>query len=91
VVRIRVTGVSSVIAREVSKGMGALPHEGGVAFRVWAPHASVVYVTGTFNEWAPEGHIMVNEGAGYWYADIATAKIGDEYRYSVLILSQNKD
>jgi hypothetical protein len=34
---------------------------------------------------------MVNEGAGYWYADIATAKIGDEYRYSVLILSQNKD
>ena len=76
--------MSSVIAGEVSKGMGALPHEGGVAFRVWAPHASVVYVTGTFNEWAPEGQIMVNEGAGYWYADIATAKIGDEYRYRIV-------
>jgi 1,4-alpha-glucan branching enzyme len=27
---------------------------------------------------------MVNEGAGYWYADIATAKIGDEYRYRIV-------
>jgi 1,4-alpha-glucan branching enzyme len=29
--------------------MGALPCEDGVGFRVWAPHAKKVYVTGTFN------------------------------------------
>jgi 1,4-alpha-glucan branching enzyme len=29
------------------KGMGAIPHAGGVAFRVWAPHAQRVSVRGT--------------------------------------------
>ena len=24
------------------KGMGAIPHAGGIAFRVWAPHAQRV-------------------------------------------------
>ena len=30
-------------------GMGAVPGAKGVTFRVWAPHAKKVYVTGTFN------------------------------------------
>jgi 1,4-alpha-glucan branching enzyme len=30
-------------------GMGAVPHAGGVAFRVWAPHAERVSVIGSFN------------------------------------------
>ncbi len=30
-------------------GMGATPTAEGVTFRVWAPHAEKVYVTGTFN------------------------------------------
>lgn len=76
--------MSSVIPEVAQTGMGALPHASGVAFRVWAPHASAVYVTGTFNEWSPESNLMANEGAGYWYADIATAKIGDEYRYRIV-------
>ena len=29
----------AVPQRDVQPGMGAIPHEGGVAFRVWAPHA----------------------------------------------------
>ena len=33
------------------KGMGAIPHAGGVAFRVWAPHAQRVSVIGSFNGW----------------------------------------
>ena len=33
------------------KGLGAIPHEGGVAFRVWAPHAQQAAVIGTFNDW----------------------------------------
>ena len=33
-------------------GMGAIPGAKGVTFRVWAPHAEKVYVTGTFNDWS---------------------------------------
>jgi 1,4-alpha-glucan branching enzyme len=65
-------------------GMGSIPHEGGVAFRVWAPHADAVFVTGSFNSWSPDAHPMAKEGDGYWYADIATATIGNEYRYRIV-------
>lgn len=64
--------------------MGAIPHASGVAFRVWAPNANSVFVTGSFNNWAFDTHAMANEGGGYWYADIATAAIGDEYRYRII-------
>ena len=35
-------------------GMGAIPHDAGVAFRVWAPHAEAVSVIGTFNDWTKD-------------------------------------
>ena len=35
-------------------GMGAIVHEAGVAFRVWAPHAEAVFVTGGFNDWSED-------------------------------------
>jgi 1,4-alpha-glucan branching enzyme len=63
-------------------GMGAIPHETGVAFRVWAPHAESVAVIGSFNGWDKSKHALTREnGEGYWYGDVAGAKIGDEYRY----------
>lgn len=62
-------------------GMGAIPHENGVAFRVWAPNASTVAVCGSFNNWNQAAHPLTSEGNGYWYGDVAEAKIGDEYRY----------
>lgn len=65
-------------------GMGALPHPSGVAFRVWAPHADAVYVTGSFNNWSPDSHPLAREEGGYWYADISTAAIGHEYRFRLL-------
>ena len=66
-------------------GMGAIPHEKGVAFRVWAPHAEAVSVVGTFNEWDAAKHPMTRENPeGYWYADVANAKIGSEYRYHLV-------
>ena len=64
-------------------GMGAMPHEGGVAFRVWAPHADVVFVSGTFNSWSSDANPMNKEGEGYWYADIANAAVGHEYRFHI--------
>jgi len=65
------------------KGMGAMPHAGGVAFRVWAPHAEKVYVTGTFNDWSKTSTPLTREENGYWSTDVSEAKTGDEYRYLI--------
>ena len=62
-------------------GMGAVPHENGVAFRVWAPHATAVAVIGGFNQWKPDADRMASESNGYWYADVPAAGVGDEYRF----------
>jgi 1,4-alpha-glucan branching enzyme len=59
--------------------MGAVVAASGVTFRVWAPHASKVFVTGSFNSWA-EAPLHPEEN-GYWSADVPTATVGDEYRY----------
>ncbi len=63
------------------EGMGAIPHQGGVAFRVWAPNARQVAVSGSFNAWDGGKHPMQSEGNGYWYTDVDEARIGDEYRF----------
>jgi 1,4-alpha-glucan branching enzyme len=64
-------------------GMGAIPHDGGVAFRVWAPHAQRVFVTGSFNDWSQDAHPLESEQHGYWYLDVPEAAIGGEYRYLI--------
>jgi 1,4-alpha-glucan branching enzyme len=61
--------------------MGAIPHGGGVGFRVWAPHAQRVSVIGSFNGWDGGKHPMKAEENGYWYIDVAEAHVGDEYKY----------
>lgn len=62
-------------------GMGAIPHPGGVAFRVWAPHAERVAVIGSFNDWENDKNPLQSEDNGYWYADVADAGAGDQYKY----------
>lgn len=62
-------------------GMGAIPNAKGVSFRVWAPHAKIVFVTGTFNDWSTSLTPLFSEKNGYWSADVPEAKAGDEYRY----------
>jgi 1,4-alpha-glucan branching enzyme len=62
-------------------GMGAIPHSGGVAFRVWAPHAQRVAVMGSFNDWDAARHPMQAEENGYWYGDVPEARIGDQYKF----------
>lgn len=64
-------------------GMGALLGAKGVIFRVWAPHAEKVYVTGSFNDWNKTSTPMVSEKDGYWSAEVSEAKTGDEYRYLI--------
>ncbi len=65
-------------------GMGAIPHEQGVAFRVWAPFAASVSVIGDFNDWDAHQHPLTAEAKGYWYADVPVAQIGQEYRYEIV-------
>jgi 1,4-alpha-glucan branching enzyme len=55
-------------------GMGAIPHASGVAFRVWAPHAGTVHVTGSFNKWSSDAHPMAKEEDGYWYASTSSTQ-----------------
>ncbi len=62
-------------------GMGAMPHDGGIAFRVWAPHAKAVSVVGAFNDFQPTANPMAHEAEGFWYADVPAAKVGQEYRF----------
>ncbi len=62
-------------------GMGAMLHEDGTAFRVWAPHATAVAVAGDFDEWS--GSDLASEGNGYWYGDVAAARAGHEYQFRI--------
>ena len=48
-------------------GMGAIVHDAGVAFRVWAPNAEAVFVTGSFNDWSEDAAAMAPEDGGIWY------------------------
>ena len=65
----------------IIKGMGAIPHAGGVAFRVWAPHAQRVSIIGSFNDWLSDKHPLQAEENGTWYTDVAEAQIGDQYKF----------
>ena len=65
----------------IHAGMGAVPYDGGVAFRVWAPFASSVSVAGTFNGWNATAAPLGRDGGGYWSTDVPGANIGDQYKF----------
>ncbi|MBC7450687.1 MAG: alpha amylase C-terminal domain-containing protein [Cytophagales bacterium] len=68
-------------------GMGATPYSdtngSGTTFRVWLEHATMVWVSGTFNQWSPDQHALYPEGNGYWSADVQEATTLDRYRYVI--------
>lgn len=67
----------------VHEGMGAVVTPNGVAFRVWAPNATKVAVTGDFDEWSEPGLEMTREDNDTWYRLVPEAKVGQEYRYLI--------
>jgi 1,4-alpha-glucan branching enzyme len=66
------------------RGMGAIPHEGGTTFKVWAPNASSVSVIGDFNEWKPETNPLNREDGGMWFVDVPGAKAGQKYQFEIV-------
>ncbi len=66
--------------------MGAIPYPDGTTFRVWAPHADAVFVTGTFDEWAGDQTGLGRDGdgsSGMWSADVPGVRPGMEYRFTI--------
>ena len=67
--------------------MGAIPFRGGTTFRVWAPHADTVFVTGPFDDWAGTrtelGRDGDGGGSGTWSADVDGIGSGEEYRFTI--------
>ncbi|WOI57981.1 alpha-amylase family glycosyl hydrolase [Palleronia sp. LCG004] len=70
--------------RQFSAGLGATLGADGTTFRVWAPNADAVFVTGDFNEWSEDATPMEGEDDGYWRADVQGAGAGSEYRYRIV-------
>lgn len=69
------------MGRAFKKNVGAIAHKSGVSFRVWAPFATSVAVSGSFNNW---GELpMVAEGDGYWFVDVRQAQPGQEYKFVI--------
>lgn len=64
-------------------GMGSMPYSGGTTFRVWAPHATQVYVAGEFNSWSPGSAPLISEGNGNWSIDYRNARINQQYQYVI--------
>lgn len=67
-------------------GMGAIPHDDGVTFRVWAPHARNVAVIGDFCDWrAPDKTALAPDHAraGTWSGFVPGARAGSQYRFLV--------
>ena len=75
-------GRRSATTATARAGMGAIPHDKGVAFRVWAPFGSAVFAAGTFNQWSVTATPLASEGNGYWSADVPDVRGG--WKYSML-------
>ncbi|PRY57030.1 maltooligosyl trehalose hydrolase [Knoellia remsis] len=68
-------------------GMGAVPVDGGVTFRVWAPNSTHVWVTGSFNGWDSGNNPQLERdgdgSSGTWSAHVPGVTPGAEYRFQV--------
>ncbi len=69
--------------KKVIEGMGAIPADDGVGFRVWAPNADKVFLTGSFNDWKDDDIQLEKEDNGYWYAFAKAVSVDDEYKFII--------
>lgn len=65
-------------------GMGAIPFDGGVTFRVWSKFGDSVSVVGDFNGWTAGTTPMARDGeSDYWSVDVVGATAGQAYRFHI--------
>jgi 1,4-alpha-glucan branching enzyme len=72
------------IAPSPHAGMGAVPHHGGVTFRVWAPNARTAHVTGDFSGWHAKGRVPMapdHARSGTWSVFVEQADAGSHYKF----------
>jgi 1,4-alpha-glucan branching enzyme len=64
--------------------MGGTLVPGGATFRVFAPHAKAVHVSGEFNGWSQDENCRLEPiGGGHWAVFIPALNNGDAYMYFV--------
>lgn len=63
------------------KDVGAFLRRHGVSFRVWAPMADAVSVSGAFNGWSESP--LESEQDGYWAGMVEGAVAGQEYKFVI--------
>jgi 1,4-alpha-glucan branching enzyme len=64
--------------------MGGTPVAGGATFRIWAPRAKQVYVSGDFNGWKQDASCLLNQiGGGHWAGFFPGLNDGDQYLFYV--------
>ncbi len=68
--------------------MGAVYGVEATTFRVWAPHANAVYVTGEFAGWAPKAYALQHEADGYWACAVAGVQPGQAYAFVITYQGQ---
>lgn len=71
-------------------GMGAIVHQQGVFFRVWAPNAKRVFVMGDFNAWREDELELKLEDNGYYGINVAQARAGSQYKYVIISKADEK-
>ena len=63
--------------------LGAHLTETGALFRVWAPHARWVSLTGNFCDWTTDRHPMNRVGCGVWELEIPGLSEGAAYKFAI--------
>ncbi len=62
--------------------LGAIPYDGGVSFRVWAPAAEQVFVAGEITP-DPNGIELSAADGGVFAGDVSGARPGQSYQYLI--------
>ncbi len=64
--------------------MGGTLVPGGAIFRLWAPRATAVHISGDFNDWTQtQASALAPIGGGHWAIFIPNLKDGDQYLFHV--------
>jgi 1,4-alpha-glucan branching enzyme len=68
------------------EGMGAVLDVAAnrCGFRVWAPHAASVFVTGPFCQWRADAFPLTSEQNGYWAGFVPGVGAGQPYKFVIV-------